>query len=131
MPSELFRTHTGVRLLSAQAAMQRQRGRKLEAETAEPGAQETVRPMENKDWRHGWGSCVVIHRARAPPPRRGWLCILRSQHHMHYEAGLAACGDGKVFYVCFSGETSQNNSEEKDLEIDDSKNMLWLLVCPK
>ena len=43
MPPEPFRTHTGVRLLWAQAATQRRRGRELAAETAEPGAQETVR----------------------------------------------------------------------------------------
>ena len=101
MPSEPFRTHAGVRLLWAQAAMQRQRGRKLEAETAERGAQETVRPMENKDRRHGWGSCVVIHRARAPPLRRGWLCILRSQHNMHYEAGWLSVGTGRFSMFAF------------------------------
>lgn len=43
MPPEPFRTHTRVRLLWAQAAMQRRRGRALAAETAEPGAQETAR----------------------------------------------------------------------------------------
>lgn len=48
-------------------------------------------------------------------------------------AGMATVPgrEDKPDTTSFSGKVSQDDSQERDLEIHGSKNLLWLLVCPK
>lgn len=92
MPFEPRNIHTLAQLLCPgsnwAAALQWWRGGEegsLRQQSLKPKRQ--CRPMENKDCTHSWGSCMVIHGARAPPLRRGQrLCIFRVPLNVDHEA---------------------------------------------